>query len=539
MTQAALKPEVLAEFDPAKFAEIGLDYFLPYQNEWITDESPLKIYDKSRRIGITYATSYRSVRKCLKQKVKKGEKSKFVQWVSSRDEKTALEFVRDYVAMWCRAANVIASGMAGDRVEVIDEEKGIKAFCVEFSNGSRIYSLSSNPLAFASRGGDVLLDEFDLHQDQETMYDMVTPVLTWGYQLEIVSAYDPKGSEHTWFARLVKECRDLGNPRGYSLHTTTIDDAIAQGFVEKVNEVKAKRGINKPETREQFRARIRKTCRTQAAFDSQYMCKPNTASGESAVRPNDLRASKKNISILLLDITGNGVEGQKIDPSVEPYTDINYWRYALPRDSRLALGYDVARSGDLAVIWIDRDISAVYQLSILVLFRNCKFESQKEVMLAIYEAHSGVVGAGDSTGMGGPTCEFIADKYPERFVGCNFASLKSSIFLKMMEVFEQQRQLIPQEPAMIGLDIACVRKEAGTNGKLSFVAIENELEPDSHCDMGTGCALAKYAGETIDNFGPCLAAAANDGNSDEFRANDEWNSPAHDYERKTSQEWSY
>ena len=39
-----------------------LKYFLPYQREWIADNSPLKIMHKSRQIGISYADAYHSVR---------------------------------------------------------------------------------------------------------------------------------------------------------------------------------------------------------------------------------------------------------------------------------------------------------------------------------------------------------------------------------------------------------------------------------------------------------------------------------------------
>lgn len=170
-----------------------MGYFLPYQQRWINDESALKLYEKSRRIGITYGTSYRAVRKCLREK----DGSNFVQWVSSRDALTAKEFVTDYVAMWCREANAVARGLQGDNVEVVDEKHGITAFVVRFMNGARICSLSSNPLAFAGKGGDILLDEMDLHEDQETLYAMAYPCITWGGQLEIVSAYDADGSENS------------------------------------------------------------------------------------------------------------------------------------------------------------------------------------------------------------------------------------------------------------------------------------------------------------------------------------------------------
>ena len=82
-------------------------YFLPYQEAWINDDSPLKVAEKSRRVGFTYASSYRMFQKCMRRG--KG----FTQWVSSRDQLTAQELIRDYISMWCKLANVAAKGMTG------------------------------------------------------------------------------------------------------------------------------------------------------------------------------------------------------------------------------------------------------------------------------------------------------------------------------------------------------------------------------------------------------------------------------------------
>ena len=38
-------------------------YFLPYQERWIDDDSTFKIAEKSRRVGFTYASSYRMFKK--------------------------------------------------------------------------------------------------------------------------------------------------------------------------------------------------------------------------------------------------------------------------------------------------------------------------------------------------------------------------------------------------------------------------------------------------------------------------------------------
>ena len=147
-------------------------YFLPYQEEWINDETPLKIAEKSRRVGFTYASSYRMFQKCLRRG--RG----FTQWVSSRDQMTAQELIRDYVRMWCQLGNVVAKGLDGSDVQVVDQEKGITAFVCTFKNGARIVSLSSTPEAFAGKGGDVFLDEADLHRDSGSLIDMAYPCIS-------------------------------------------------------------------------------------------------------------------------------------------------------------------------------------------------------------------------------------------------------------------------------------------------------------------------------------------------------------------------
>ena len=53
-----------------------------------------------------------------------------------------------------------------------------------------------------------------------------------------------------------------------------------------------------------------------------------------------------------------------------------------------------------------------------------------------------------------------------------------------------------------------MKKTASMSDKLLFTAGRNELLPDSHCDLMTANALAIYAGETINNSGPCRFEAA-------------------------------
>lgn len=493
-----------------------MGYFIPYQERWVNDNSTLKIYEKSRRIGITYATSFRCILKCLEEK----KDSSFVQWVSSRDELTAKEFVTDYVAMWAREANKVsrelaaavdgAVGLDGRNTEVVDEKHGITAFVVRFKNGARICSISSNPLAFAGKGGDILIDEMDLHAEQETLYAMAYPCITWGGQLEIVSAYSADGSENTVFAQLCTEAKGE-NPKGFSCHRTTLDDAIGEGFVEKVNEVKAAKG-RPTQTREEFREQIRKGCITRGAFESQYLCIPNKASGQQAIAPSDLAAAKKPIGVLRIHLVGDATVLDYADPCVLMYAEHEYWRDLayLGKWERIALGWDIAVTGDLACIWVNvRQPNGVYRLAACLTFKGCKTESQRRVVEAILDADRSAVGAGDASGLGTTECANLEVKYYGRFVGLKFnAQSKLALYTLTQGVYEARRQELPINPPEIAADVAAMKKGTSASEKLIFVATKNDLLPDSHCDLMTGNALAIYAGETVQNTGPCKFEAA-------------------------------
>ena len=63
-----------------KLQDILNKYFMPYQLDWLNDDSPVKIWEKSRRIGATYVQSYEDVRDCVLKKVPS-------VWFSSADDR--------------------------------------------------------------------------------------------------------------------------------------------------------------------------------------------------------------------------------------------------------------------------------------------------------------------------------------------------------------------------------------------------------------------------------------------------------------------
>ena len=353
------------------------DYFLPYQRAWILDDSPMKFYEKSRRIGITYATSFRVNDKCLRRR-------NFTQWVTSRDELTAHEFITDYIARWAKASNAVCRGLLGDDLQVIDPERGIRAFVATYeATGSRVVSLSSTPEAFAGKGGDVLIDEADLHKDSGRVIDMALPCTTWGGQLEVLSALSVDGGPNTPFCKMGRDILENGNPMGWSFHRTTIVDAVEQGFVEKLNEV-----TGQHYTRDAWLAMMRAKCRTEEAWQTQYMIEP----------------SSDGAALLSYEL----ISGCEI-----PRSEC--------RDSGQGLlfgGYDVGRKKDLGVYFELELVGDVLRQTEYRVFDRAPFRVQSEYLYSRLNNPRLARLCVDSTGMGMMLAEYAQDRFRHGHDAC-------------------------------------------------------------------------------------------------------------------------
>ncbi len=431
-----------------------LDYFLPYQLEWINDESTFKLSEKSRRVGITFATSYRCTRKCLQRA------PGFLQWVSSRDELLAQEFIRDYVAKWCKAANIVARGMYGENVEVVDAKKGIKAFVVHFPNGNRIISLSSTPEVFAGKGGDILLDEVDLHKDSGRLVDMAMPCIQWGGQLEAISAYRVDGSIHTPFAKMIAEAKGE-NRMGASLHRCTFLDAVNQGLCEKINAV-----TGKTATREEFIRATRARCRTEAAWQSQYMCNPQDEGG--ALLPYGLIATCAVPDSTLAIEAAKPVEG-----------------------ARFYLGADIGRKHDLTCFWLLRLSGDVLWTQLVTVLVKTPFRDQLAEFGRLMTRYSVTRACIDATGIGAMLAEEAQRIHGHGRVEAITLNAKSKpeILLALIPAFQDRALRIPDD-SETAADLNKTRKVVTAAGTIRLQA---ESDDEGHADRTVALALALHA----------------------------------------------
>src|SRR5437667_4952437 len=186
---------------------------IPAHNKWGNDDSPRKSMEKSRQVGVTHATDYRTVG------LVSHPAARFDAFISTRDNIQA-KLTLENCSRWAKFLHLGATDLGEI---VFDRENNISAYALEFANRRRIYALSSNPNALAGKSGHVILDEFALHADQRLLYRVAKPVTTWGGTMTILSTH--RGTQ-TLCYQMIQDILEHGNPMGFKHYKLTLQQAV-------------------------------------------------------------------------------------------------------------------------------------------------------------------------------------------------------------------------------------------------------------------------------------------------------------------------
>lgn len=430
--------------------------FLDYQRRWIDDTSRLKLMEKSRQIGVSWSTAYGCVERTAPAEARHD------QWVSSRDEIQARLFLEDCV----KFAKLLNAGAEYLGLQVLDPDRRISAYVLQFANGKRIHSMSSNPDAQAGKRGGRVLDEFALHPDPRKLYSIAYPGITWGGQLEIVSTH--RGSAN-YFAELVQEIKHRGNPKHFSLHRVTLQDALDDGFLWKLQQSLPDDNPIQEMDEAAYFDFIRSGCADEEQFLQEYMCVPADDQGAFLTYDEIARCEY---------------------PAGEEW-EMNDAGYVAGRQvSDLYMGVDVGRKRDLTVIWILERINGRFFTRKVVELRDTPFGVQEGVLygfMALFGLRRCCI---DATGLGMQLAERAIEKFGGRVEAVRFsAQVKEALAYPLRAAFEDLALRIPFSNA-IRSDLRAVRKTTTAAGNIRF---EAESGPDGHADRFWALALAIHA----------------------------------------------
>lgn len=422
--------------------------FLPFQARWVQDDARLKLMEKSRQIGISWSTAYKAVERTAAAKAKND------QWVSSRDDLQARLFLEDS-KMFAEALQMAASDLGE---VVIDPTRKITAYVLQFANGRRIHSMSSNPDAQAGKRGGRILDEFALHPDPRKLWSIAYPGITWGGSMELVSTH--RGS-HNFFNQLVREAREGGNPKRISLHRVTLQDALDQGFLFKLQQTLPPDDERQAMDEAAYFDFVRKGAADEESFLQEYMCQP--ADDDAAFLEYDLIAAAE-------------------------YAELTPWQ--LPESGALYAGVDIGRKKDLTVLWVVERLGDVFYTRHIEALRNMPKGEQEKVLWPWFEKCARV--CIDATGLGIGWADDAQKRFGAYKVeGVTFTTrVKEELAYPVRSSMEERRVRIPFSGA-IRADLRSITKQTTASGNIRFTA---ERTPDGHADHFWALALALHAG---------------------------------------------
>jgi len=379
---------------------------LPYQQAWIADDAQLKIGEKSRRIGITWAEAADDALIAAADKSAGGQNVYYIGY----NQDMGLEYI-EACGMWAKAFNYAASEVEEGIWEEDGEDKHIKTFTIKFpSSGHRIVALSSRPANLRGKQGVIVIDEAAFHDKLGELLKAALALLIWGGKVRVISTHD---GDTNPFNELVSEIRN-GSRKG-SVHRTTFHEAIDQGLYRRVC--------------------LRLGKQWSAADEAAWVRSVYDFYGEDAAEELDVipkAGSGSYIPAILIEqsmvdapiIRLEYDDAFAAQPEPQRRIEVADW-IALQLDPLLdglnasllhVYGEDFARSGHLSVIapmMISEHL--VRWVPFLVELRNVPTRQQEQILWHIIDRLPRFQAAAmDATGNGETIAEYTLDKYGQR-----------------------------------------------------------------------------------------------------------------------------
>lgn len=382
------------------------DVLLPYQKAWLGDKSPVKVVEKSRRIGLTWAQALDDVLKASTS----GRDGMDVLYISFNQDMTR-EYI-DTCAEWAKKLQIVA-GKVNEDIFRDGDEREIKAFRIDFASGHKILALSNRPSNLRGKQGRVIIDEAAFVEDLPELLKAALALLMWGGQVIIISTHD--GAENP-FNELIQDVRAGNLP--YSLHRITLDDALSAGLYRRICRVTKQDWT--PEAEEAWRADLIKTYGDGA--DEELFCIPRQSSG-AYLTTSMIEACMEAAPVL----TWTPPAGDFVDwplPVAERYTknwvaeQIEPLLSGLPQDRAHFCGVDFGRSGDLSVFWPATEEKDLRLVPPFVLeLRNCPHRTQQQILFAVLDGLPRFSGVSlDARGNGSALAESVRQQYGPELV---------------------------------------------------------------------------------------------------------------------------
>ncbi|KAF1073224.1 hypothetical protein [Halodesulfovibrio sp. MK-HDV] len=461
---------------------------LPYQKEWIEDKSPVKFWEKSRRIGASWADAADSA---LVAALSKEEGGMSTYYLSYNKDMTK-QYVAD-TADWAKKYNLVAGEV--EEIVLADAERDVTIYQVRFASGFVVQGLSSNPSNLRSKQGRVRIDEAAFVEDLGELLKAALALTMWGGDVAVISTHNGEESE---FNQYIQDIR--AGKLDYTLHRTDFEEALHAGLFKAICGVKG-------DTWEQAAEsawREKTIARYGDGASEELFCVPSKSGGAWLTRNLIESCMSPDLPVITWEPPAADFVDWPLDIA---HSEVKDWCEAelapllmrLPQGCRHYFGEDFGRTGDLTVLTPlteNDDLSLVTPF--LVELRNAPFRTQEQILAYLVDRlpnFSG--GALDARGNGQSLAEFARQRYGVDFIA--EVMLSQTWYREQMPPlkaqFEDRTLLIPKTSAVLE-DLRGIKMQKGipkppessTKGK----------DGQRHCDSAVSIALALFARNTIE-----------------------------------------
>lgn len=379
---------------------------LDYQLRWIHDYSPVKIIEKSRRIGLSYGEAADSV---LHAAAADGGNVYYISF----DKEMTQGFISD-CADWAKRFEA-GAGAIGEEVfpDPKNPDKSICKFTLDFASGKEIHAFSSNPRNLRSKGRPkdrLVIDEAAFVDDLAELLKAAMAMTMWGGQIHIISTHN---GEENPFNELINDIR--AGRYDYSLHRVTLDDALADGLYRRICQVSEQAWT--PEKEAAWRESLVKRYRPNE--DEELFCVPAFGGGAYLAR---VLIEACMIDAPLLRFSGDRQFNEAPEPQrrrimADWIGDELIPAFALlDKKRRHAAGMDFARTGDMSdIVPMEIGEKLNRRVPFIVEMHNVPHKQQEQVLFAVCDAlpRFGAL-AIDAGGNGSYIGEAAVDRYGSR-----------------------------------------------------------------------------------------------------------------------------
>ena len=428
-----------------------LDILLPYQRDWVDDDSRFKIGAWSRQTGKSFSTAAETVRDLVLRPT---------TWVTlSAGERQALEWMLK-AREWAEAFDFALEDYREHRDG--HSETLMKSAEIRWSNGSRLVAIPANPNTARGYSANLVLDEFAFHEQPDAIWRAIYPSISnplkGVFKIRIVSTPNGLGNK---FADLIAKgipfdpATQIASGK-WSKHLIDIYAAQRRGLPINIEELRA--GLDDPD-----------------AWAQEYECQFLDAA--SILLPYELIAACESAS------------------ATETIAQ-EYWEASMPEFPRV-MGWDFARKKHLSVAWTADVVGPLLVTREVLVMQNLSTPAQLELLMPRMRQCRRVCidYTGPGVGAGDYAVQELGEYRPQedkwgRVELCTFTQqLKVDIFSALKMGFERREVQIPVSRA-IREDLHSMQRVVTGSGNITYKAPQTD---DGHADRITALALCKRA----------------------------------------------